>query len=133
MFSHKFNSIMANIIAIEGTAFVNQEKESNKRFIFTPNTEKPGRVQAFRRNGKVTMLSDGSVEFVEVHKKKSESKILIKLRHGKLSLTKDGAVQLTLKSFLKNREHVAAAFSADFAEAMPVIVELQKQIEDAAK
>ena len=55
-----------------------------------------GMMEPFSGTGRVMVMSDGSMEAIVTHRKRSESTLLQKLPHGRLSLTKQGNVQLTL-------------------------------------
>ena len=71
----------------------------SKSFIFTPNTLKMDSIKPFHAQGNVSMLSDGTVEFIPKNHKRKRPQLIKKLPHGRLSHTNDGAVLLTIKIY----------------------------------
>ena len=68
--------------------------------VFTPDSCVPGDLESISANGKLKMLSDGSLQFDEMPKRtRYRTKLVKKLAHGRISETHDGAFLLTLKIF----------------------------------
>lgn len=82
---------------VQITGMAMYDTHEGKHFVqIEPAVAIPGTMQPFSGSGKMMVMSDGSMEAIITHRKRSESTLLKKLAHGRLSLTKQGTVQLTL-------------------------------------
>lgn len=108
-------------IMLEGSAFYNN---ATGDFLFSPDDPQPYRTAGYRRYGVAQQMTDGTFGFVPQPKIKSQSDLILKLRHGRLSRTKDGAVQLTLKVFADEGKPDWQVASTFFDEAQEAAVAL---------
>lgn len=80
--------------------------DESKYFLFSPNEPVAGKLPRFRCQGIAQQMTDGTFDFVAKPKLRAQSQLIKKLAHGRVSKTKDGAIQLTLKVYLDEGEHI---------------------------
>ena len=82
---------------VQITGMAMYDTHEGKHFVqMEPAVPVAGMMEPFSGTGRVMVMSDGSMEAILTHRKRTEATLLQKLPHGRLSLTKRGMVQLTL-------------------------------------
>ena len=82
---------------VQITGMAMYDTHEGKHFVqMEPAVPVAGMMEPFSGMGRVMVMSDGSMEAILTHRKRTEATLLQKLPHGRLSLTKRGMVQLTL-------------------------------------
>ena len=82
---------------VQITGMAMYDTHEDKHFVqVEPAVPVAGMIEPFSGMGRVMVMSDGSMEAILTHRKRTEATLLQKLPHGRLSLTKRGMVQLTL-------------------------------------
>lgn len=111
-------------LGFEGIGYYD-EMDNRSIFSFIPAWRTAGIYDSYCKNGKGTLTSDGSFDFVAKPYQRSQAKLIKKLAHGRASETKDGAILLTLKVYCDEGVNISETISKEAFEATEAIKEYQ--------